>query len=199
MNTNKMKNSRFRLLLTASAMFFLFQYTNAQYVDLDPDGPGYAENCTTIMVGKNASTDGSVMTSHTCDGNYRTWLNIVPHQKFEKNTMHPVYDGMLHTEEEWDMSKVVLKGNIPEVEETYSYLNTAYPCLNEKQLAIGETTIYGREELINHDGMFMIEELEKIALQRCRTAREGIALIGKLAEEYGYADLAECITLADPK
>jgi len=23
--------------------------------------------CTSIMVGKNASTDGSVMTSHTCD------------------------------------------------------------------------------------------------------------------------------------
>ena len=49
------------------------------------------------------------------------------------------------------------------------------------------------------DGMFLIEELEKIALQRCKTAREAIALIGKLAEEYGYGDLAECITLADPK
>ena len=47
--------------------------------------------------------------------------------------------------------------------------------------------------------MFLIEELEKIALQRCKTAREAIALIGQLAEEYGYGDLAECITLADPK
>ena len=97
------------------------------------------------------------------------------------------------------MTKVIKKGEIPEVSETYAFLNTAYPCLNEKQLAIGETTIYGREELINEDGMFLIEELEKIALQRCKTAREGIALIGKLAEEYGYGDLAECITLADPK
>ena len=44
----------------------------------------------------------------------------------------------------------------------------------------------------------MIEELQKIALQRCKTAREAITLIGKLAEEYGYADLAECITIADP-
>jgi len=113
--------------------------------------------------------------------------------------MHPVYSGMLHTEEAWDMTKIVKKGEIPEVSETYSFLNTAYPCLNEKQLAIGETTIYGREELMNADGMFFIEELEKIALQRCKTAREAIELIGKLAEEYGYADLAECITLADPK
>ncbi|MBG0858961.1 MAG: C69 family dipeptidase, partial [Bacteroidales bacterium] len=90
-------------------------------------------------------------------------------------------------------------GEIPEAEETYSFLNTAYPCLNEKQLAIGETTIVGRKELWNKDGIFYIEELEKIALQRCRTAREAITLIGRLAEEYGYGDYAECITIADPK
>jgi dipeptidase len=174
-------------------------HTYAQYSDLDTDGPGYGENCTTIMVGRLASTDGSVMTSHSCDGNYRTWLEIFPHQTFEKGTMHPVYWGMLHTEEAWDMTKVTKKGEIAEVAETYAYLNTAYPCLNEKQLAIGETTIYGRQELINEEGMFLIEDLQKIALQRCRTAREAIALIGKLAEEYGYADLAECISIADPK
>ncbi len=27
------------------------------------------ESCTSILVGKKASADGSVMTSHTCDGN----------------------------------------------------------------------------------------------------------------------------------
>lgn len=170
----------------------------AQYAFSDTEGPGYAENCTTIMVGKLASVDGSVMTSHTCDGNYRTWLEIYPHAKHEKNEMHSVYWGLLNTEEAWDMTTVTKKGEIPEAEETYAFLNTAYPCLNEKQLAIGETTIYGRQELINKDGLFLIEDLEKIALQRCKTAREAIALIGKLAEEYGYADLAECITLADP-
>lgn len=173
--------------------------TKAQYSDIDTDGPGYGENCTTIMVGRLASSDGSVMTSHSCDGNYRTWLEIFPHSKYDKGAMHPVYRGMLHTEEAWDMSKVVKKSEIPEVAETYAFLNTAYPCLNEKQLAIGETTIYGREELVNEEGIFLIEELEKIALQRCSTAREAIALIGKLAEEYGYGDIAECITLADPK
>lgn len=180
-------------------LFSLSALIYSQSRDIDTDGPGYGENCTTIMVGRHASTDGSVMTSHSCDGNYRTWLEIFPHLKFEKGVMHPVYWGMLHTEEAWDMTKVTKKGEIPEVAETYAYLNTAYPCLNEKQLAIGETTIYGREELRNEDGLFLIEELEKIALQRCKTAREAIALIGRLAEEYGYGDLAECITLADPK
>lgn len=165
--------------------------------DIDPDGPGYAENCTTITVGRLASVDGSVMTSHTCDGNYRTWLEIVPARTYEKGTMHPVRWGTLNSETAWEETGVTKKGEIPEAESTYSYLSTAYPCMNEKQLAIGETTIYGREELINKEGLFLIEELEKIALERCSTAREAIKLIGALAEEYGYADLAECITIAD--
>lgn len=173
--------------------------TYSQNLYNDPDGPGYDENCTTIMVGRLASADGSVMTSHTCDGNYRTWLDIIPRTKNEKGAMHPVYWGTLHTEEAWDMTNVTRKGEIPEAAETFAYLSTAYPCMNEKQLAIGETTIYGREELKNENGLFLIEELQKIALQRCSTAREAISLIGSLAEEYGYADLAECITFADPK
>lgn len=167
--------------------------------DIDPDGPGYAENCTSIMVGRLASTDGSVMTSHTCDGRYRTWLEMVPAMTFARDTVHPVYWGTMQTEEAWDMTNVTRKGEIPEVKSTYAYLNTAYPCLNEKQLAIGETTIYGKRELINQDGLFLIEELERIALQRCTTARQAIALIGSLAEQYGYGDMAECITIADPK
>jgi dipeptidase len=152
------------------------------------------------MVGRLATTDGSVITSHTCDGPYRTWVEVFPHTKYEKGAIHAVYSGMLNPREtSWDMRNVKKTGEIPEVEETYTFLNTAYPCLNENQLAIGETTIGGRLELRNKDGMFYIEELEKIALQRCRTAREAIALIGKLAEEYGYGDYAECITIADPK
>jgi dipeptidase len=180
-------------------LLFISTPSFSQYNEPDPDGPGYGENCTTIMVGRLASTDGSVMTSHTCDGNYRTWLEIYPRQQHEKGAKHPVYWGMLHTEQKGDMTKVTKKGEIEEVAETFAYLNTAYPCMNEKQLAIGETTIYGRKELINDEGLFLIEELQKIALQRCSTARQAIALIGSLAEEHGYGDLAECLTIADPK
>ena len=32
------------------------------------------QSCTSIMVGRKASVDGSVITSHTCDGRYRTWV-----------------------------------------------------------------------------------------------------------------------------
>jgi dipeptidase len=192
-----MKKSIFtRTWLLPIFLLIISILTKAQYHDIDAESQSYKEYCTSIMVGRLASTDGSVITSHTCDGPYRTWLEIFPHNKNEKGAMHSVYSDMLLPT---GVREVTKTGAIPEVEETYAFLNTAYPCLNEKQLAIGETTIIGRLELRNKDGMFFIEELEKIALQRCKTAREAIVLIGKLAEVYGYGDWAECITIADPK
>ena len=154
-------------------------------------------NCTSIMVGKKASTDGSVITSHTCDGRYRTWMRWEPAADHEKDEMHKVYKGTMHTEDPFDNRNVELAGEIPQVGHTYAYLNTAYPCLNEKQLAIGETTFSGPDTLVNKKGMFMIEELERVALMRCDNAREAIQLIGKLVKEYGYGDGGECITIAD--
>ncbi len=167
--------------------------------EIDPDGPGYPESCTSIMVGRLATVDGSVITSHSCDGNYRTWLEIVPRQQHEEGSMLPVLWGTLHTETPWDRNKVSQKGEIPQVAETFAYLNVAYPAMNEKQLAIGETTITGRRELRNEEGLFLVEELQKIALQRCSNARDAIRLMGALAEEYGYGDWAECLTVADKK
>lgn len=157
------------------------------------------ENCTSIMVGKQATTDGSVITAHSCDGNFRTWLNIVPGKTFPKNSKDKVYYGMLHGETSWDKRGITLQGEIPQIEKTYTFLNTAYPCMNEKQLAIGETTIGGRRELNNTEGMFLIEEIERLMLQRCSTAREAIKLAGELVKKYGYCDRGECITIADPK
>jgi dipeptidase len=157
------------------------------------------ESCTSIMFGKDATEDGSVVTAHTCDTYYRTWVNFVPAQKFDKDTTHNVYWGTMFTQTPWSKDGLELKGTIPEARETYAYLNTAYPCINEKQLAIGETTIIGREELQNKKGLFLIEELERIALQRCTKARDAIKLIGELIKEYGFADLGECITIADTK
>ena len=157
----------------------------------------YRESCTSIMVGRKATDDGSVITAHTCDAYYRTWLQFVPAQKFERDTTHKVYWGTMHTHTAWSMDKVELKGEIPEADSTFAYLNTAYPCINEKQLAIGETTISGRKELKNGKGLFLIEELERIALQRCTSARQAIQLIGNMIKQYGYGDDGECITIAD--
>ncbi len=157
------------------------------------------ESCTSIQVGRLATVDGSVVTCHTCDGRYRQWLNIVPGQKWPAEATNKIYSGKMHTETSTDLRGIVQTGEIPQVSETFRWLNTAYPCLNEHGLAIGETTIGGRRELINNEGMFMIEEIERLILERCKTAREAIRLAGELVKEYGYGDYGECITIADGK
>ena len=155
------------------------------------------ESCTSIMVGKKASTDGSVITSHTCDARYRTWMTMTPARDYDRDTVTAVYRDRFHTTSPTDVTGMVQTGTIPQVRHTYRFLDTAYPCLNEKQLAMGETTISGRDTLRNKAGIFMIEELSRIALERCTTARDAIRLMGELVKKYGYGDSGECLTIAD--
>jgi dipeptidase len=161
------------------------------------DDPYFGETCTSILVGKKASTDKSVITSHSCDGAYRSWLSIEPAATYPDTAKVKIFKGNLKTESINDKNGLTLVGTIPQAVQTFAYLNTTYPCLNEKQLAIGETTIVGRKELANEKGMFNIEELQRIALQRCTSARQAIKLIGELIKQYGYGDMGECITIAD--
>ena len=188
-----------KLFLKALIFFVAAILSNPFLYGQETEEDLYNESCTSIMLGKDATDDGSVITAHTCDAYYRTWLEFVPAQEFERDTTHKVYWGTMHTHTRWSKNGMELKGEIPQARETYAYLNTAYPCINEKQLAIGETTFGGKKELKNENGLFLIEELQRIALQRCTTARQAIKLIGELIKEYGYGDSGECITIADPK
>lgn len=188
---------KYHLLLSSLCVICSATFVSAQYTRAT--GPSDPESCTSIMVGKQASTDGSVMTAHTCDGKYRTWVEMVPAKTWKDGDMRPVYWGRMNTESPQDMQGVTKKGELPQVKTTYAFLNTSYPCLNEKQLAMGETTISGRRELVNENGLFTIEELAAVGLERCSTARQAIAVMGELAEKYGYGDWGECLTIADPK
>jgi len=201
-----MKKSNLKIVFGSLAilMFFsmalvLFLVSSPQPLEYPQDLEEPESGCTSIQVGRLATTDGSVITAHSCDGNYRTWLNIVPHAKHKKGSKNKIYYGKMHNETSWDLRGLVLRGEIPQVEETYAFLNVAYPCMNEHQLAIGETTIGGRRELYNSEGVFTIEEIERLMLERCTNARDAIRLAGELVKKYGYSDRGECITIADPK
>ena len=183
-----------RYLLTAWILFFTV-CASAQDCDSEPLK---GDNCTSILVGRKATADGSVITSHTCDSWYRTWMRWVPAADYAADTVTDIYEGRMHTEYPGSMDGVKVKGQITQpAGHTYRYLDTAYPCLNERQLGIGETTISGRDTLENKAGMFMVEELCRIALQRCTTARDAILLMGQLVYDYGYGDSGECLTIAD--
>lgn len=155
------------------------------------------ESCTSIMAGRLATTDGAVLTSHTCDGKYRTWSYMEPAADHAPGSLHVLQKGTLKTAFRGDTSRVRTLGYIPEAAHTYAYLNTCYPSLNEKNLGIGETTFNGPAVLRSDKGLFMVEELQRVALQRCSTAREAVELMGHMAEVYGYVDGGECLTVAD--
>ena len=81
-----MRNIKLVLLLILGTA--VFTNANAQYLEQFIE----SDNCTSVIVGKKASADGSTMTSHSCDsGTDRTWINLVPHRTHKAGSETPVY------------------------------------------------------------------------------------------------------------
>jgi dipeptidase len=157
------------------------------------------DSCTSILVGRLASADGSTVTSHSCDSmSDRTWINVVPHVKHKPGEVCVVYHNPKETRGPDDKNRLP-SGEIPQVPETFAYINTAYPVMNEYQLAIGETTFGGKIELRSKEGIIDCPELYRLVLERAKTAREAIKIADELTKTYGYNDYGECFTFADPK
>lgn len=141
--------------------------------------------CTNLIVGKNASTDGSVMCTYNCDGfGFSGSLFYSPsgrHAPGEKIAIHgwgPTHEGRF-------------------VDEVY-YTHNVVGLMNDCQVTIVETTFDGQLELQNTDGLLDYFSLMRLALQRSATAREAIRCMAELVEEYGYNSTGESITICDP-
>ena len=158
--------------------------------------------CTNILVGKEASTDGSVFTSHTVDGRYDSRIRVIPAQDHEEGAMLKIYRGKDFKKAERPEVEPEVVGEIPQVDHTYKYFESCYSLANEHQLFTAETTQGGARETKNSSEAIMsIRMLSRIALQRAKTAREAIKIMGDLAVRYGFAEtayLGECLSVADP-
>ncbi len=168
------------------------------------------EACTVILVGKDASADGSVMTTHAADCGVCdfTWRHV-PAADHKPGTMRKIYhinqirswppaEGL-----KWDLIKKDATGlEIPEAPHTYGYHHAVFGYLNDRQVAIGESTIGNQRKISNPtpSGGFDITMLTLLAMERAATAREAIRLMGSLAERYGYGyhDGGEMLAVADP-
>jgi len=153
----------------------------------------FADPCTIVVVGKDASADGSVIVSHTdCGADCR--IRVVHGRNYKQGDMAPVFWGIQDVKRPLDDYGEVI-GHIPQVEQTYTYFHSAYPHINEYQLAIGESTMSQRDELkIKREDskqIITIEQAQAFALQRCKTAREALELITSLLDKYGF--LPSCI------
>lgn len=183
------------LVVFSLALYLSSSSLERSQVASEPD----FDACTSILVGRAASVDGSAMTSHSCDSRTdRTWMTIVPHKKHKPGELVSIYMASKETKGPDDPDAISV-GQIPQVAETYAYINSAYPAMNEKQLAIGETTFGGKPELKSDEGILDCPELYRLALERAGTAREAIRLIDRLTKEFGYSDWGECFTFADTK
>lgn len=138
--------------------------------------------CTSILVSKGASKDGSVFITYSCDGEFLAHLQRIPAQD------HQPGETIEFTDRNGKVHKIRQKPH------TYAVVGL----INEFQLSFGETTFDGREELQNPDGALHYWTLMNLVLQRARTAREAIKVIGNLVAEYGYASTGETFSLADP-
>lgn len=167
-------------------------------------GHGEIFACTDIIVGKNASIDGSVITSHT-GAAPECRVHVIHGKKFKLGEMAAVYYGLQDVDKPLhEYGKII--GYIPQVEQTYTYFHSGYSHMNEHQLAIAESTMSQKKELqvsIETGKQIMtIEQAQAFALQRCKTAREAIKVITELVEKYGFQTScgpeSEALCIADP-
>ena len=91
--------------------------------------------------------------------------------------------------------------------DTNQYLHAMYSIINDKGLAMGESTCvfdFGSEHggkiwsvMQANEGLYDCYMLQDIALEVCDTAREAVEFMGALISEFGWNGVAECINICD--
>jgi dipeptidase len=145
--------------------------------------PELAHACTSIIVSRGASKDGSVLVTYSADAPFMPRLLRVAGGTNPAGSMVDVKG--------WENDRI--NGQIPQAPKTY----TVVGLMNENQVSMGETTTGGRRELVDRQGKLDYDALMSITLQRARTAREAIKLVDQLANEYGYGSSGETFSIAD--
>jgi len=145
-------------------------------------------NCFSILVGKKASTDGSVFFAHNEDDEGQNFVDLhkvprINHKPGEKL----VFVGALDS--------------INEVSETYGYLWISGSCYNEEQYlnewGVAITSDGGRSKVVNGEAKIQ-HNLRRLVIERAKTAREAVKIAGKLVEQYGYTKSGRDYLIADP-
>lgn len=143
------------------------------------------EACTSYLVTKGASKDGSTLISYAADSHIRYGeLYYRPAQKYPRGTMITLYDRGTNKH----------LGQIPQAEQTYSVVGM----MNEHQVAIGESTFGGHKQLEDSTGTIDYGSLMFLALQRAKSAREAIKVMTELVSKYGYYGAGESFSIGDP-
>ena len=139
--------------------------------------------CTNLIVTRGASADSATYLVYLNDGEWLYHLDITPARD------HSMSDSLNYK------SLSGIEHKVHQVAHTYAIIGFL---MNEHQLAIGESTFIGREELWDRDAPLKYWDLMRLALLRAKTAREAIEVITSLVAQYGYGSEGESISIADP-
>ena len=170
------------------------------------------DRCTTIAAALGAGTEGP-MATHTSDCSSCDFrIAKVPARDWPKGSMRPLseYRGEYpatvspNRGETWSPSNLEgtpeqikgwgneskITGYIPQVEHTFGLYESGYGIMNEHQVGIGESTCAGKlwspPTTAGGKAMIEVREMSRIALERSRSAREAVRIMGDLATTYGF-------------
>jgi len=146
-------------------------------------------NCFTVLVGKNASVDGTVLYGHNDDDGFQLVNTYVePRKNYAQGAEQTLQYG----------------GRIPQVPTTHKFLWLEVPgmevadgFMNEYGVCIGSNFCGSREDRldISHGGI--LYDLRLIMAQRAKTAREAVRIAGRLIEEFGYRGSGRSYCISD--
>ena len=159
--------------------------------------------CSTILVGKKATADSSVLMSSSCDGDIMSLIYVMPAKKYPQGTKLPMYWNLprpkTHQEYLANLRKGYdLVGYLP-VKQTYRSIILAGNVesmttggMNEHGLSIAIEFLPMRSGLactrgvVGPNSNHWTTSLIANGLMRARTAREAIRIIGDMIEQYGF-------------
>ncbi|MDR3050074.1 MAG: C69 family dipeptidase [Elusimicrobiota bacterium] len=177
---------------------------------------------TTIIVTKGASVDGSMIVAHSYNGELSdASIAFVPAKDWGAGSMRTIYASAASSNDITEFNAFLIPrmsdknraaaydhigvkrtkpiGYIPQVSHTYAYLDANYGIINEHGLMFGECS--NNSLFISAPAyekrIFYGAELSRIALERAKTAREAIQIIGELVDKYGYYGSGETLPIAD--
>lgn len=153
----------------------------------------WAVACYSIVAGKKATADGSVLFGHNEDNARKFVAGVWKVERAKHDSQEFV--------------RLQSGGRIPQAETTWGYwwlqmpeLDYSDGFLNEFGVAVATDNCPSREDNPEiTDGGIGGPILRRLVAERAKTAREGVKLVGSLVERYGYTASGRTMVICDPK
>ncbi|MBN2089037.1 C69 family dipeptidase, partial [candidate division KSB1 bacterium] len=178
----------YRLIVITIILLFYYLISSTNYF-----AQKYIEdhfNCFSILVGKNASKDGSVLFAHNEDDGGPQLVNYykVPRIKRQPGETITLSTGAV----------------IPQESETFSFLWFEMPgmhfsdsYMNEWGVVISSDACASREDNPQLTDGGIGYWLRRLVAERAKTAKQGVKIAGKLLSQFGYKSSGRTYIIAD--